>query len=58
MRTAEQLRELAGECRRLAAEADERTAANLIMLAEEYEAEAERQGREPPASRPEPVQPQ
>lgn len=48
----ENLREEASRCRRLAKTADERTAANLRMLAENYEAEAERLQAEatPPAA--------
>jgi len=36
------LRRKAEECRQLAGEADEGTAANLLMLADDYEAEATR----------------
>lgn len=38
---ASEWRKKAAECRQLAIEADNGTAANLVMLAEYYEAEAE-----------------
>ena len=44
---APQCRDEAEKCRQLAAEADERSAATLLMLAADYEAEAERLDREP-----------
>lgn len=47
METPKQLRERAKDCRSLATEADNRTASNLIMLAEEYEAQADRLESEP-----------
>jgi hypothetical protein len=40
MRTPADLRQQAQDCRHLASEADECTAGHLIMLAEEYEAQA------------------
>jgi len=42
MRDADHLRKQAKQCRQLAGGADERTAANLLMLADDYEAEADR----------------
>ena len=42
MPTPGELRELARKCRDLAPEADERTSGHLLMLAADYEAEAER----------------
>ncbi len=42
MTDAAHLREQAQQCRALAADADDGTAANLRMLAAEFEAEAER----------------
>lgn len=47
MRDPAQLREEARNCRQLAAEADERSAATLLMLAADYEAEAERLESDP-----------
>lgn len=55
MPTPDELRELARKCRDLAPEADERTSENLLMLAADYEAEAERlqgEAKPPPAEEP------
>jgi hypothetical protein len=42
MRSPRELREKAAECRSLATHADEGTTANLLMLADDFEAEADR----------------
>lgn len=56
MTDAAHLREQAQQCRALATDADDGTAANLLMLAAEFEAEAERVEGAPkprPAGKPE-----
>lgn len=54
MPTPAEFRELAQKCRDLAPTADERTSESLLMLAADYEAEAERLQAE---SRPRPAEP-
>lgn len=57
MHTAASCREKAAHFRRMAESADERSAATLIQMAEDYEAEAERLEPEaqPPAPTPRPT---
>lgn len=47
-------RDQAKQCRKLATDADDGTAANLLMLAAEFEAEAERVEGEPGGTGPKP----
>lgn len=49
MQTADQLRKLAQDYRQLATEADNGTASNLLMLAEDCEAEADGLDAQPEA---------
>lgn len=51
MSDAPKLRRQARQCRELAEGADERTAANLLMLAAAYEAEADELGPPEPRAR-------
>lgn len=55
MTTVAHFRSQAAKCRDLAKHADEPTAANLLFLAEEYEAEARKLESEPDAEPPSPI---